>query len=289
MKRFTALALVLGSVAAPAVAERIVVSPSQIHATPLTGAIVGTPMVSGGVEAITIDLSNVEGFSSEGPTLVYSNNPLLGFSTIPSPTIGGITNTWVGADWVVLGAAWTDHVTMTQAGVITTVTYLYHNSSGMTTQSIILGTGPSPPLDGPFTGIEPFVTVVAPSLPAGDLVRLAITGLNVPVSTPSLYIGYEDAFGVGPGTLSTFWVTGGFPLIGASADSVVFWYPATVAYNSAVAGPLVLGGGAGPIAHANLVQSIVMPDPATIGLLAAGGLAVLRRRPARLRAAASGR
>jgi hypothetical protein len=149
----------------------------------------------------------------------------------------------------------------------------------VSTQSIIIGTGPPiPGVSGVYTGVVALATVVAPGLPAGGVVAMAITGLSIPVGTASIYTGYEDAFGVGPGTLSTFWFTGGFPLIGASADNMAYWVPGSYTY--AVQGPFVFGGGAGPIAHANITQSIIMPEPMTIGLVAAGGLLALRRRRA---------
>jgi hypothetical protein len=279
MKRFLAMTAILGLVAMPVLAEQIIVSPSQIHATPLTGAVVGSGGTIGSgdnaLAYLNVDMSNVEGMPEGAPVMVYSNNPLLGTSSIPVSTIAGLTNTWVGVDWVGVSAAWTDRITMTQAGTITTITYLYSNTTGVSTQSIVIGTGPQiPGVSGVYTGVVAVATVVAPALPTGGVVALSITGLSIPVGT-SIYTGYEDRNGVGGGTLSTFWFTGGFPLIGASLDNMAYWVPGSYTY--AVQGPFLFATVA---AHGNITQSIIMPEPMTIGLVAAGGLLALRRRRA---------
>jgi hypothetical protein len=290
MKRFLAVVAVLGLVAMPVMAEmHVTVTPLGGTVTPLTA---GNSNRAGGTAVDMVSGVIPGGFTPalHGATVVYSNNPLLGTSTIPTPTLSGpfgtpVANTYLGIDWVTPSAKWTDYINMTQAGTITTITYLYSNGAGANTQTIVIGAGPPlPSVSGAFTGIGVIASITGLVLPGGaGFFQASITGLSIPVPS-NIYIGYEDAFGVGPGTGSTFWFNGGFPLIGASSDANAFWVP-TSPYSYAVQGPFAFGPATPPpyftvAAHANILQTVVMPEPMTIGLVAVGGLLALRRRRA---------
>lgn len=289
MKRFLAVIVMLGLVAMPAMAEM------QVHVTPVNGVVLGTPStgtIGGqGVNVMTADFSNATmAVTPRAATVVYSNNPLLGTSTIPTPTLFGplsspILNTFLGIDWVGNTAHWTDYINMTAGGSITTITWLYSASGGANTQTVVIGSGPViPSISGVFTGINILGSIPGIALPGGSGVfQASITGLNIAVPS-SIYIGYEDANGVGPGTGTVFWFNGGFPLIGASSDNNVYWNTVSP-YSYAVQGPFAFGPATPPpyytvAAHANILQTIVTPEPMTIGLVAFGGLLALRRRRA---------
>lgn len=286
MKRFLAMVAILGLVAMPALAERIVLEPHQIQLRGVTGATMGSLESVGGangVTGMTVNMSGVTARTIGGTDHLYDNWPTF---------LGGVGTTGGGSfafvDWTSTSANWTDYMNLSAAGTLRHITYAYIGTAGglpggAATHTIRLHTGAVPPplgVSGPFVGVGAAVaTIVLPSMPgtlAGGFVSVVAFFPGVTVATTGLYVGFDE----GPDTLgnldSVFWLSGGSPGIGTNTVDFIYWLPA-VPYSYNLPGLLTTYFGA----NDNITMALgSVPEPATIALLSVGGLLALRRRRA---------
>lgn len=286
MKRFLAMAAVLGLMVAPVMAEQFIVNPGQINMVGVN-ATMGTPTNvgsgSGAYSVIPVNMNTASANRSATPGDMYDNIPsvLGGLGTV------GTGSTWAFFDWVGTQAEWMDYVTLAQTGTVRQLQYTYAGSASVfNTHTIRIRTGAiAPPSSvlGTFTGVGATIaTIVLPSLPgtvSGGFVQMMVSGLSIPVGTTHVYVSFEEQ-----GADEVFFLTGGLPGVGSvptpNGELVYFnanyFGPSSpLSYN--VPGYLTTSTGYFLNANINFALSTV-PEPMTIGLMSIGGLLALRRR-----------
>lgn len=296
MKKLLAGSLALGLAAAPAMAG------SNVLINSLGGS-PGSSFNMNGMQGYSWNFN--EGLSGGYQGTLYDNIPtFLGGTSTGQQTFGAfgtIVGTYLFVDWVSATAQWSDDVQgMAPGSQITNVWYAYTNGSvttpGISSTHIVKIYDMIPP--GPVPGVSAvtanvgalLASIVLPAMPATGA-QSVVASLSIPITIPNSGVWIKLAE-VGDPNNGTFWMTGGRPGLGSTVDGNLFslkddgtgnpynYFVGALAPTYGPPGSINFGApGVGPYVMLNNVVGLnVIPAPASIGLLALGGLVSLRRR-----------